>query len=1341
MKTKIWIMTVAVLATQVIHAATIRVGEQDSCKVMGVTTIADKSVSFDLSGVKAAGEVKEARLRIWIRLGGQQFDMDNWNNPDFDGFKVTDASGLLLDTVYPFASSIALHEWDVTTAVKGKLGSGKVELKTNFKLPGNDFKPAWQRAYLQITTIGKSRDTPVSPSDMKAKYRHGQVFLTWKQIPFDGPFFDSTYRIYKYSDPITAANLDKAELLGEVNMNSQLNYRRTAYTYGALASYGPYRHLWFYVQHYLKQGWPKNVVTKNDQIRHLWTKLPKRYNFVIDDEWPKTIEDGKWLTDAKVLGDGLRILEGPMLSDDTGLFVYTVKKEEKAYFAVTSITWGNENRSDLGSGNALGKAVELKVAPPKPVLQVLFHGQGRKLHEQLRQYTFWGGPDEGLHNEPSTPFMMQINTPMEYVGYQDAWWARKNRWIQAGAIYYPMHPIVGHDRSYIPPTRLTPFPSLSCAMNYSGWPHHMDYYRGSQSADGFVYKKPDDKKEWWPSQISVGDFSFPSPLGVRKAPANDYGYHNHMNTGKDPRKAMAMAYFETRIAHTIRLFLREFPQADPNRVVYHGKEAAFLMGIHNPDLFGAVSSNQHSPWSAKRNENQWPFIGRREWNLKNEKGISIWNWNDPIWFAKQFPKLAWPYISNCQSPNYDHADNISNWKSMGFPEFYLDLAKLKRGGHMWWVDIGDAPNVKPTPVAKNMAYPTFTSVNFCEVPREIWRKEPRGGMSGYIDFLPNANYLKLIRRDTALAATLTAAWRQIDTTERFEMPLRIGDLGLSLNGAEVPPTTAKFGKTDITLWRLQQFTVEAGKKYRWTNKKVVTGQVLQTGIITPDENNLLTVPGFMIDRDPGMNKLILTPDTGDAPAIDEAMSLKIRVEDQEIELAYADYVKQCTNPVLFPMVKLPSTTMKISEFTQAGKCNPDGTRSFRDTSWGLGLVKTIVKLPKAGDYLMTVRAKGKKAEAGNWPSVEAHIGRGLKINRFQPQIIAGTEYQDYHWYVNLDEGKNEIQLGVPSDYYAAATLPGVMKGRTMKFEHFTINYITEADAEKPNEIRVSPRGIAMVAGMPTRMTAQVLNKLGKPMDEKVTWTCEGGEISADGILKAMAPGTCKVTASAAGLKTTVSVEVADSFVEHFNEGGGTLRNCWTPADLEKEKGNWNTPTGGHHMLTSLWQDYRKQAKSMLLLSSGTEWVNYEFAADMVLIEKFHRPDGVRGLVVSAKDKDNHIRLELRHKGTETAAVIVKRKAGEESVLAENKTAPGYQPFNWKTNPMCPGWHSKEGMKLGGWNIDQMRVQVKDGELRAWVADTELFPDGVKDADIGAGTIGLYSENACSFDNVVVKAGK
>ena len=210
---------------------TVRVGEQDSCTITGVTTVDKSVVRFDLAKLDAK-EVTKAALRLWVNLGnrapyGRAFSIRRWDDAKFDGFKVWQVGGGAepLDVVYPFMSSVALHEWDVTKAVQAWLADPAANkgLKTDFPVPPNTFTPAWQRVHLQVTHEGDAAGRPKQSSVLEAFYRHGQVFITWKQIPFDGAFFDSIYRIYKHPERITAANLDKADLLGEVHKNSQIN--------------------------------------------------------------------------------------------------------------------------------------------------------------------------------------------------------------------------------------------------------------------------------------------------------------------------------------------------------------------------------------------------------------------------------------------------------------------------------------------------------------------------------------------------------------------------------------------------------------------------------------------------------------------------------------------------------------------------------------------------------------------------------------------------------------------------------------------------------------------------------------------------------------------------------------------------------------------------------------------------------------------------------------------------------------------------------------------------------------------------------------------------------------
>ncbi|MDA1045088.1 MAG: hypothetical protein O3C57_07690, partial [Verrucomicrobia bacterium] len=750
---------------------------------------------------------------------------------------------------------------------------------------------------------------------------------------------------------------------------------------------------------------------------------------------------------------------------------------------------GNENCSDFSVANALAAVTSIKKDTPRPILQVVFNRGNHRNPLQFREYVLWGGPQEGLHNEVSTPFMfhiMIINNKMQALKVEAIYTNADKNGADAG-----------FDRSYMPPTRLAPFPSLHCSLLYGG--------RNSYWLHGNAVYRPAAKV----SESGNYGFEFPKVFGVGgfKAGDNVYGYHDRANTGKDPRKATVVPYLENRALKALEIACEEFPKVDRNRAMYGGEGDAFLMGLHHSDVFATIGAAQFAPWSAKKNNRLWEMVGKREWALKNEQGIEVWKWNDPIWYSKTYPKKVWSYFSVCQSPNYDAADDFSNWQDMGYPKFYLDLQEEKRGGRWWWCDIGDAPDGKASLVPLNQPYPAFTKVNFAETPQMQWRKEPRGTLNGYLNFGPNGAYLETIRSDNDLTAKMREGMKTVDTPERFEMAFRIGDHGLVLNGSSVPPTLARFGQTDITMWRLQQFKVVPGTKYRWLNKKIATAQVLQTGVITPDDRDLLTIPGFFVDKDGACNKLILTPEGNSSVEI-VAADTPVRVafpknkaEPEVVELTYADYVKACEDPVTSAMVKLPSTTFKISEFTQAGgKCNADGSLTSRGGgfSW---FAATTVKIPRDGHYVMTLRAKGEKGKAGNWPSVVASIG-GTYGKNSKPVIINTTDFGEYRWYGDLKEGKLDIQLVIPSTYYNLAQLPTLAEGLTAIYKDFTFTYIPETDAQKPVEIIVSPQGIAVPAGMSTRMIAQVLNGLGKPLDAKVTWSCEGAEISADGILKA-----------------------------------------------------------------------------------------------------------------------------------------------------------------------------------------------------------------------------------------------
>jgi hypothetical protein len=67
---------------------------------------------------------------------------------------------------------------------------------------------------------------------------------------------------------------------------------------------------------------------------------------------------------------------------------------------------------------------------------------------------------------------------------------------------------------------------------------------------------------------------------------------------------------------------------------------------------------------------------------------------------------------------------------------------------------------------------------------------------------------------------------------------------------------------DVTLHRLQQFVVQPGATYAWSNYRLSDGVLVGSGTVTADGNGLLTVPAVQITR--AGNRLVLAPSSSDS---------------------------------------------------------------------------------------------------------------------------------------------------------------------------------------------------------------------------------------------------------------------------------------------------------------------------------------------------------------------------------------------------------------------------------------------------------------------------------------------
>jgi hypothetical protein len=254
-----------------------------------------------------------------------------------------------------------------------------------------------QKTVLEISFAGKSQNLPPQVTGLKAVHRAGQTFLTWQDSfkPFsDGPVkfaqlrsaMDEVdkehvvrYRIYRHSQPITAANLAAAELLAVVPPLSMYNIRGRS------------------VDELIAQV-RRKAMEDHDLAKSLAkTRYFQSYN-------PDMAEM------AEVMIRPLAIEDGKPLAAGTGLYVHCPETASTAHYAVLAQVDGVTNTVEFASNVA---SVQERVGPGEPVLQgpaqvtVFYDYPGQRL-----QYVQWAAPP--LAHLPNQYFNWGVFIPRDY---------------------------------------------------------------------------------------------------------------------------------------------------------------------------------------------------------------------------------------------------------------------------------------------------------------------------------------------------------------------------------------------------------------------------------------------------------------------------------------------------------------------------------------------------------------------------------------------------------------------------------------------------------------------------------------------------------------------------------------------------------------------------------------------------------------------------------------------------------------------------------------------------------------------------------------------------------------
>ena len=359
------------------------------------------ALKFDLSPIPKGVKVYRASLRIqaplekirtdrrvYMDIGGGVWyfdplrlyaEMKQWKDVQvFAAASGTEGDKAVWDKDKPLAIEPPLYRsLDATAAVQDWV-SGKTP-NLGFVVRQLDMWD-WQyeRTVLEVCYEGQVKGPPAQVKDVKVAHRKGQSFITWTEVeqvieqdPIEwaafeplfkkvGPRGRTFYRVYRHSQPITAANIAQAARVGEIWPLSGYDIR---------------------MHQHVTQGeeWmgldPKSVVNR----------------YVIESPPSGKLEPNS-------MGPrGRREWWGKQLPMHTGLYVHQSPQAGKAYYAVTALVDGVENTHDLAAGvNCTGEAVDEAVGPGEPTLYRVLDqsmGEGRNITPVETQFfMYWAAP-------------------------------------------------------------------------------------------------------------------------------------------------------------------------------------------------------------------------------------------------------------------------------------------------------------------------------------------------------------------------------------------------------------------------------------------------------------------------------------------------------------------------------------------------------------------------------------------------------------------------------------------------------------------------------------------------------------------------------------------------------------------------------------------------------------------------------------------------------------------------------------------------------------------------------------------------------------------------------------
>ncbi|MEM7125558.1 MAG: hypothetical protein AAF702_04475 [Chloroflexota bacterium] len=536
--------------------------------------------------------------------------------------------------------------------------------------------------------------------------------------------------------------------------------------------------------------------------------------------------------------------DGPQIGDNRGLLVWTLAPQDfdsgasgSSYYAVTTVENGSENRTDFTPPNAFGNTsgeVAEQVADPQPIRLSSDIGAGGHAYIQymdLRRWnpTFhapnWTNEHYGL--DPTTPAVANaLQYAYDYVVYEPSAESCEGTIPEELPLFVSLHGWTGNN---YPPFTENP-DALWCS--YAIYPY-------------------DISETWY--------FGF--------AQNNDY------RPGTAPEEGDTIInYTEQRILRMIYDLVRNppGPAIDRTRVYLFGHSmggsGTLAFTTRYANVFAASYASQpmtnyrtsSDDGGSNFEEDIAPKWGSSEDNLPilidapngwsshlqpyNSTGVWDWQNHQQNLRLRQADEMV-PF-----GVAHGRLDTIIHWSNQAQPAYAAFNASRKGWGgvvvnanHRWLGFQGLPPNLQldelATPFAGfqvilNESIPGLSNAsNDSDLPPE------RAG-----------GYNQTIR--------WSASWDEwdgapVDLPNRWQISLCSVDAAKGNCGSGTPQTV------DVTPRRLQNFVVQPGANYTWVNRNVADDSQVASGMVTADEDGVVTVLGVAVS--PMGNRLILKP--------------------------------------------------------------------------------------------------------------------------------------------------------------------------------------------------------------------------------------------------------------------------------------------------------------------------------------------------------------------------------------------------------------------------------------------------------------------------------------------------